>query len=181
MSVVVIVFVGVIVIVLMSVVIVVLMSVVIIVLMSVLIVFMRVVVIVLMRVVVIVLVSVLIVLMHVPRSPNGNDLDASRDFHDRTVFRRAFDHREQGFFNAAAIDEDHIGFRQRRQLARARLKRMRIGAGRNQRRQFNVIAADIVHDIRQNAVGCDHTELLFLRDRADIGQHKAPPPGKISG
>ena len=122
--------------------------------------------------VIIVLMRVLIIFMHVAACANGNDLDASRDFHDRRIFRRAFDHVEQGFFNASAIDEDQIGFRQHSQLARAGLKSVRVGADWNQRRQFNAISRNVVDDIRKNTVGSDHFELVFLRDRADIGQHK---------
>ena len=110
---------------------------------------MRMIIIVFMGVVVIVLMGVVvIVLMHVPRSSDGDDFDTSRDFHDWRVSRSAFDHLKQGFFNAAAVYENDIGFRQHRQLARSRLKCVRVGAGRDQRRQFNVIAPNVVDDIR---------------------------------
>ena len=149
MSVVIIVIVGVVIVLIMSVVIIVIVSVVIVFIMGMVIfVIVGVVIVLIMGMVIIVIVGVVITFMHVPGSANGNDLDASRDFHDRTVFGSAFNHSQQGFFNAGAIDEDEIGFRQRRQLARARLKSVRVGADRNQRREVDAIARNIVDDIR---------------------------------
>ena len=120
----------------------------------------------------------MLIFMHVPGSANWDDLDTSRDFHDWRVSGRARDHSEQGFFNAAAVDEDQIGVRQGRQLARARLKCVRVGADRNQRRHFNAIARDVLDDIGKNTVGRHHIELVILCDRAEIGQQQGRQQAK---
>ena len=119
-------------------------------------------------VVVIVLMTVL-VFVHAPGSADGNNSDAGRDFHDRHISRRAFNHLKQGLFKAGSVDEDHIRLRQRRQIARAGLKAVRVSPGRNQRRKFNMISGNVVDNIGENAVGSDHFKFVFLRDRVDIG------------
>ena len=128
-----------------------------------------------------VFIGVLIIFMHMPGSANWNNLDASRYFHDWHIFRRAFYHLKQAFFKASAIDEDQISLRQRREIARARLETVRVSAGRNQRREFNVISRNVVDDIRKNTVGSDHFELVFLRDRIDIWQQKGRKNGEYQG
>ena len=120
-------------------------------------------------VVVVIVVMTVLVFVHVPGSADGNNSDAGRDFHDRHISRRAFNHLKQGLFKAGSVDEDHIRLRQRRQIARARLKAVRVSPGRNQRRKFNVISGNAADDIGENAVGSDHFKFVFLRDRVDIG------------
>ena len=113
-------------------------------------------------VIVIMLVGMVAVIVAVMTRAIGQNLDASRSFDDKRIRGGIFYGRQQVVFKVAAIDEDDIGVRQWRQIARAGLEAVRVRALRHQRDQLNMVSPDGGNHISQDAVRGDNLERLAI-------------------
>ena len=103
----------------------------------------------------------------------GNNLNTSRGIDDIAAFARALDGGEQPFFPTGPVDQDQVGFGDRREITRRRNESMLIGAHWNQRADLGGVAGHVARDIRQNPVRRHNMQLIAIGKRCAAGQHHA--------
>ena len=100
----------------------------------------------------------------------GNNPNASRCIDDIAAFARALHSFQQALFPTSAIDQDQIGFGNRRQIAGRGNKPMLINPYWNERTDLSMIARDIAYNIRENAVRRHNVKLIAIRKQCAAWQ-----------
>ena len=165
-AVVVIMFIAVVVIMFIAVVVIMFISVVVIMFISVVVImFISVIVIMLVSVVVIMLVSVIVIIGMIimcRAGANGDNSYTSRGIDDIAAFARALHRLQQVLFPTRAVNQDQIGFGDRRKITRRGNECMLIGADRYQRADLGVVASHISRHISENAVRRHNMQLTTV-------------------